>query len=631
MTPNSRVLIDVERSRIENLPKTWHFSTEQCKGNFDDWISAFELAIRKRTTGCREKIFIGLSSGYDSGSIACELSNQRVPFKSYSILGNEDDAVITERAHRFPAESESELLTPSDDEIAAAKEHIETHIEHLHYDIRSTGTGYRENTRLQDDWGSLGVSIICGKAKAGGRLIYISGQGADEIISDYGFNGERFYPHSNFGGLFPDRLDLIFPWASVFGSTQQAYLMKEEYVAGSYGIEARYPFLDRLLVQEFLSLRAELKNWKYKSALRFYLDMNGYPCAFDRKIGFVPVSRGEDRSPPSSIGRTGDVLSISEKIVASVEALDTSAFVVESQTTDEDKVSLLRIQGLVRAYDQEYAYMEVGSLFGGTLAPHLADQRCRAVISIDPRVREPEDARGRVLLPYDDNSTSRMMEVLRQVLPERCLSKLSSFDLDAAQVRHADLPARADLLLIDGEHTTTAAFSDAMSLVPAMAPDAIVSFHDSNLVADAIRNFEQYLICAGIEFATVFLRDNVCAIGLRRMAERLTLGLGTYALDRAQFLSEARKQLSAYNVSEALLRGDVSYRSDFDDAQRRCTALQLELDEASRTAAAALVAADDRARACSAVMTQLCAIENSTSWRLTRPLRRFASRVLHRP
>lgn len=59
-------------------------------------------------------------------------------------------------------------------------------------------------------------------------------------------------------------------------------------MAGAYGIEARYPFLDRALVQEFLSLSSKLKNWKYKSVLRYYLEINGYPCAFDQKFGFIP-------------------------------------------------------------------------------------------------------------------------------------------------------------------------------------------------------------------------------------------------------------------------------------------------------------------------------------------------------
>jgi asparagine synthetase B (glutamine-hydrolysing) len=116
--------------------------------------------------------------------------------------------------------------------------------------------------------------------------VYLSGQGADEIMSDYGFAGQRIYAHSNFGGLFPEKLSDIFPWPSFFGSSQESYLMKEEHVAGSYGIEARYPFLDRRVVQEFLALDSRLKNSRYKSALRAYLENNSFPTAFDMKIGF---------------------------------------------------------------------------------------------------------------------------------------------------------------------------------------------------------------------------------------------------------------------------------------------------------------------------------------------------------
>ena len=36
--------------------------------------------------------------------------------------------------------------------------------------------------------------------------------------------------------------------------------MKEEIIGGSHGIEQRYPFLDKEVVQEFLWLKPELKN-----------------------------------------------------------------------------------------------------------------------------------------------------------------------------------------------------------------------------------------------------------------------------------------------------------------------------------------------------------------------------------
>jgi asparagine synthetase B (glutamine-hydrolysing) len=119
-----------------------------------------------------------------------------------------------------------------------------------------------------------------------GNKIFLSGQGADEIYSDYGFLGIKKYPHSNFGGNFPETLENIFPWPSFFNSSMESYLAKEEYVAGSYGIEARYPFLDKKVVQEFLNLKSEVKNSHYKSVLYYYLRENNYPFVEDEKIGF---------------------------------------------------------------------------------------------------------------------------------------------------------------------------------------------------------------------------------------------------------------------------------------------------------------------------------------------------------
>ena len=95
-----------------------------------------------------------------------------------------------------------------------------------------------------------------------------------------------FFAHSNFGGEFPDNLLGLFPWSSFYGSTQAAYLSKEEMVAGSFGMEARYPFLDRDAVQCFLNLKANVKNDIYKSVIKSYLDRSNFSVAENRKIGF---------------------------------------------------------------------------------------------------------------------------------------------------------------------------------------------------------------------------------------------------------------------------------------------------------------------------------------------------------
>ena len=66
----------------------------------------------------------------------------------------------------------------------------------------------------------------------------------------------------------------------------ESYIAKEEYVSGMYGLEARYPFLDKKVVQEFLWLDSDLKNKYYKSVLHNYCVENDYPFAMGEKVGF---------------------------------------------------------------------------------------------------------------------------------------------------------------------------------------------------------------------------------------------------------------------------------------------------------------------------------------------------------
>jgi len=273
--------------KTRNLIKefsVYEFDLNQHKTSFDDWNKAFENSIRKRAFDLRENIFIGLSSGYDSGSIACELNKQNIPYKAYSVVGYENVDVLQKRFSMFNENSSGEYLQ---DNRWKYKNYINSNVEEFMYRIYSSSSNYNEfGLRLQDDNGSCGLSMVCDRAKSEGKKVYLSGSGSDEIFSDYGFNGEKKYMHSNFGGLFPEDLSTIFPWASFYGSTMVSYLAKEEYVAGSYGIETRYPYLDKYVVQEFLSLTHTLKNSKYKSVLDEYLARSNYPFEKNIKRGF---------------------------------------------------------------------------------------------------------------------------------------------------------------------------------------------------------------------------------------------------------------------------------------------------------------------------------------------------------
>jgi asparagine synthase (glutamine-hydrolysing) len=237
----------------------------QFKDNYDDWIKAFENAIKKRATnGC----FIGLSSGYDSGAISKELSKQRVKFKAYSILNNENEEIIKKRAKYC---YEFEEIKPNKE----ARQLLKERLEEVPYKF------CKEKT-VGDDVASLGLADICYKANKEGRKVLLSGQGADEIIGDY-----KLYPkQSNFRGVFPKELK---EWENFSGGLQRDYLNKEEYVGGAFAIETRYPFLDKDLVQEFLWLKPELKNENYKAPIYEYLIKNNVPFDKNVKKGFRPL------------------------------------------------------------------------------------------------------------------------------------------------------------------------------------------------------------------------------------------------------------------------------------------------------------------------------------------------------
>lgn len=249
----------------EERTKIHEWDLNQHKKNYDDWISAFEKAVKKRAT---KKCFIGLSSGYDSGAIACELLKLGTDFKAYAIEGKESKNILSKRLALI---DDNEYIKNSEN-FADEKKWVNEMVEPFDY-LGGEGS-------IQNDSASYALSKICRLAHSEARKVYLSGQGADEIIADYALLPKQ----STFKGEFPDKLpkDL---WKNFYGFCQYNYLGKEEYVAGSHSIETRYPFLDKDVVQEFLWLTPELKNKHYKAPIREYLIRNNFPFEENKKIG----------------------------------------------------------------------------------------------------------------------------------------------------------------------------------------------------------------------------------------------------------------------------------------------------------------------------------------------------------
>lgn len=246
----------------EEKKTIYKFDLNQHKNHYQDWVSAFSSSVKKRAVN---SCFVGLSSGYDSGAIASELLKQKVDFKAFIIQGKEDRDILKARMKLIS--NYKYLDNPAD--FQNEQEWISNNIEDFKYKIPQS---------LKKDSASLGLSKICALASKEGRKVYLSGQGADEIIGDYALK-----PHqSAFKGKFPDKLTL---WENFYEGYQYSYLGKEEYVAGSHSIETRYPFLDKDVVQEFLWLTPELKNKNYKAPIYEYLKQTNFPTSFNKKIG----------------------------------------------------------------------------------------------------------------------------------------------------------------------------------------------------------------------------------------------------------------------------------------------------------------------------------------------------------
>jgi len=280
---NTSIIFNLKDFNIINKISIYNFDLNQHKNNFDDWNKAFENAIIKRTKN--NKFYLGLSSGYDSGAICFVLNKYHIKYHTYTIIGSENKNIIEKRLN----------INNSTNNIYNLGNHDK--MNHLNY-ISNNCDEFTKKIKIfnkkkkrysvKKDKGSVGCSYISDIANKNNYKINISGQGADEILSDYGFNGKKIKSHSCFGGKFPEDLNKIFPWSSVFGGIGECLLMKEELIAGSYGIENRYPFLDKNVVQEFLWLSHELKNKNYKAPLHNYLTINNYPFQKNKKIGFDP-------------------------------------------------------------------------------------------------------------------------------------------------------------------------------------------------------------------------------------------------------------------------------------------------------------------------------------------------------
>lgn len=166
---------------------------------------------------------------------------------------------------------------------------------------------------------------------------------------------------------------------------------------------------------------------------------------------------------------------------------------IPSQSTDEDKKSFLALQSAVREIYPNYNYLEIGSHLGGSIQPHLMDEKCAKIYSIDKRPAKQPDERG-IDYVYKNNSTERMLAELKKVAPEK-LGKIVTIDGDTKGIKTGEIKDKIQFCFIDGEHTDHAVISDFDFCLEVLDENGVIICHDAQItyngIAECVKSLEK--------------------------------------------------------------------------------------------------------------------------------------------
>ena len=194
-----------------------------------------------------------------------------------------------------------------------------------------------------------------------------------------------------------------------------------------------------------------------------------------------------------------------------IASLDLKLFEkITSQSTDNDKRSFLAIQLAVRNLQNPYNYLEIGSYLGGSIQPHLLDDRCARIFSIDRRPLQQPDERG-FEWTYMNNSTERMLEQLRTVAAEK-MDKITTIDGESRTLATSTVDEKVDLCFIDGEHTDAAVLSDFKFCLEVLNTNGCIAFHDAQITYNGLADCVHHLEQRGIPFRAYSLPSIVFVV-----------------------------------------------------------------------------------------------------------------------
>jgi asparagine synthetase B (glutamine-hydrolysing) len=261
--PNTIYVYHRKKDFIETYKNT-EWDLTQYDNSWDSTWEAFDRAVFDR----HDNSVYAVSGGYDSGTIMASAVKQFGKISCVNNIPNGEHKIIVERS-----KINSIQLVQYDNNPTMVD------VEKL---FEMTG-----NEELMNCMATFGQSAYIVKCMIPyGKKVLITGEGGDEMYSDYGYRGQRIRAHSKTGGYFPKNLSTVWPW---YDNEQilSKYVGRAEAVGGYWGIELRLPLLDKRLVQCWLNTTHHLKNSEYKGWMAQYMRDHDMPFAQDIKSGYA--------------------------------------------------------------------------------------------------------------------------------------------------------------------------------------------------------------------------------------------------------------------------------------------------------------------------------------------------------
>ncbi len=162
-------------------------------------------------------------------------------------------------------------------------------------------------------------------------------------------------------------------------------------------------------------------------------------------------------------------------------------FPINSQTSDQDKLILLKVINFIKKNKKNFNYIEIGSFLGGSLTPFLIEKKCKFIASIDKRNQKQDDERSEEW-SYENISEKDMINGFKKYNLDTSKLKTFNGDIDDYKTKK-----KFDISFIDGIHTDVNTFSDFLNVLKIMKKDCIILFHDSSIIFKSIFMIEIFL------------------------------------------------------------------------------------------------------------------------------------------